>query len=453
MTAERIETIVGRVPVSWKIKTLEEISNFITKGGTPTTYGFEWADEGDGIPFLRSECVTDAGFNPKGMNYISAEAHVQMSRSEIKPGDLLMSITGNIGRVAKAPKQFKTANINQHIARIRILEEAGVCTEYVHQCLKHDGYSTYYRTILTGQAYPQISLQQVRETRIALPLLPEQKKIAAILTAVDDKLDVIARQIEATQTLKQGLMQTLFSQGVGSQHADGRWQPHTEFKDSELGKIPVEWQTGTLEQISEFITKGGTPTTYGFDWASPDDGIPFFRSECVTNNGFNPKGMNYIHVEAHNQMNRSQVEPGDLLMTITGNIGRVARAPADFPTANINQHIARIRIREGWSADFVYQSLRQDFYAKHYGSILTGQAYPQISLKQVRETLVALPPSAEQQRMAEILADFDAKIASLSAKRSNYRALKRGLMQKLLTGEWRVNFEATAAVIEMAAIA
>jgi len=384
MTTKRTESVLGPVPDSWTTRRLEEVSDFITKGGTPTTYGFDWASQKDGIPFFRSECVTDHGFNPKGMNYIHEQAHQQMSRSEVKPGDLLMTITGNIGRVAVAPSEFESANINQHIARIRILDDAGANASFVYHCLKHDGYATHYRAILTGQAYPQISLQQVRETPVALPPFAEQQRIAAILTAVDDKLDVIARQIEVTQTLKQGLMQTLFSRGVGTQDADGRWVPHAEFKDSELGRIPQTWRVCQLQDISEFITKGGTPTTYGFDWVRPEDGIPFFRSECVTDQGFNSKGMNFIAHEAHRQMERSEVRPGDVLMTITGNIGRVAKAPTDYATANINQHIARVRVNDG-DAEYVYQCLKQDFYAKYYGAILTGQAYPQISLKSANQ--------------------------------------------------------------------
>ncbi|MBC8752157.1 restriction endonuclease subunit S, partial [Paraburkholderia podalyriae] len=425
MTEMYVETVVGPVPASWEIKRLETISEFITKGGTPTTYGFAWAAEADGIPFFRSECVTDAGFNPKGMNYIQVEAHLQMSRSEVKPGDLLMTITGNVGRVAKASEKYETANINQHIARVRILEERGASAQYVYHCLRHDGYATHYRAILTGQAYPQISLQQVRETPIALPPFVEQEKIAAILSSVDAKLDVVDCQVEATQALKRGLMQTLFSRGFGMRDEDERWVPHAQFKDSEFGHIPATWNIRTLESTSAFITKGGTPTTYGFDWATSESGIPFFRSECVTDNGFNPKGMNFIRAEAHQQMIRSQVEPGDVLMTITGNIGRVARASADYPIANINQHIARIRIKDDYDAEYVYQCLKQDFYAKYYGAILTGQAYPQISLKQVRETPIPCPPISEQRHIAKILTDCDLKIANLRLKHSAYQGLNR----------------------------
>ncbi|MCQ4322322.1 hypothetical protein [Stutzerimonas stutzeri] len=88
MKDDLIETVVGFVPKNWGIQKLEEISGFITKGGTPTTFGFDWADEDSGVPFFRSECVTNNGFSPKGMNFIHADAHQQMNRSEVKPGGI-----------------------------------------------------------------------------------------------------------------------------------------------------------------------------------------------------------------------------------------------------------------------------------------------------------------------------------------------------------------------------
>ena len=84
------------------------------------------------------------------------------------------------------------------------------------------------RKLNEASGVPSLSRGSLASLTIAEPPLPEQQKIAAILTAVDDKLDLSARQIEATQTLKRGLMQTLFSRGVGTQDAEGRWVPHTE---------------------------------------------------------------------------------------------------------------------------------------------------------------------------------------------------------------------------------
>ncbi|MEK0267723.1 hypothetical protein QT383_17795 [Stenotrophomonas rhizophila] len=70
---------------------------------------------------------------------------------------------------------------------------------------------------------------------------------------MDDKLDVIARQTDATQALKRGLMQTLFSRGVGTQDADGRWVPHIDYKDSELGDIPAVWEVVPQGAVTTFF--------------------------------------------------------------------------------------------------------------------------------------------------------------------------------------------------------
>ncbi|ELQ2466176.1 restriction endonuclease subunit S, partial [Vibrio vulnificus] len=237
--------LITRKPSDWDIKNLEDIATFITKGATPTTYGFEWVKESsDSIPFLRSECVTANGFNRKGMNFISPKAHVTMGRSKIKSGDILMTITGNIGRIATLPDEIPEANINQHIAKISVID--GVSSSYVAQALQQEFYNRYYERILTGQAYPQISLKQVRETPILLPPYPEQQKIAEVLSTVNKKINLIDQKIAETEKLKTGLMQKLFSEGVGFQDEHGNWQPHTEFRTTSIGEVPKTWQDAQI---------------------------------------------------------------------------------------------------------------------------------------------------------------------------------------------------------------
>ena len=126
-------------------------------------------------------------------------------------------------------------------------------------------------------------------------------------------------------------------------------------------------------------------------------------------------------------------------MTITGNVGRVVRLGSDFTEANINQHIARIRIVESQVAGtFIFHFLSQPLVRRYYNLITTGQAYPQISLTQVRETEVPMPSFAEQTAIAAILSHMDAEIAALEAKLAKARWLKQGMMQELLTGRIRL---------------
>ena len=212
------------------------------------------------------------------------------------------------------------------------------------------------------------------------------------------------------------------------------------YKKTKVGWIPEGWNICDLQGVSKFITKGSTPTTYGFEWAEPSHyAIPFLRSECVSANGFTESGLQYISDAAHASLSRSEVKPDDILMTITGNVGRVIRFPKKFRRANINQHIARIRVNSAAASnEFVFQSLELPFYSKHYQSILTGQAYPQISLVQVRETPIPFPGLPEQEAIAEVLECWDKGIRILEKKIGKKRLIKKGLMQRLLSGKIRL---------------
>lgn len=417
MIDDFIETVVGSIPKSWRIQNLEDISGFITKGGTPTTYGFDWVDENSGVPFFRSECVTDNGFNPKGMNFIHADAHRQMSRSEVKPGDLLMTITGNIGRIAIAPINFSTANINQHIARIRIQEGSEVSADYVYQCLKHDGYVTHYRAILTGQAYPQISLQQVRETPIPLPTYAEQQKIAAILTAVDNKLGVIDRQIEVTKTLKQGLMQTLFSQ------------------------CAADWPTVQLQDVAAVRT-GIAKGKKGLK--EPAD-LPYLRVANVQDGHIDLTEVKTIAVEAA-QVERYALQPGDVLMTEGGDFDKLGRGDVwegQISPCLHQNHVFAVRPAPSKLNSYYLAALAASDYGRQYFLSCAKRTtnLASINSSQLKAFPVLLPPLDEQVRIADIVTAANARIEILSTKKAHYHTLKRGLMQKLLTGEWRVKLD------------
>ena len=93
---------------------------------------------------------------------------------------------------------------------------------------------------ISGQtAVPIINKTDFSNIKISLPPLEEQKKIAEILSTVDQKIDFVDKQIEETETLKKGLMQKLLTQGIG----------HSEFKDSEIGRIPVAWEVKKISEI------------------------------------------------------------------------------------------------------------------------------------------------------------------------------------------------------------
>ncbi|EJL7849983.1 restriction endonuclease subunit S [Vibrio parahaemolyticus] len=431
--------LITRKPSDWDIKNLEDIATFITKGATPTTYGFEWVEESsDSIPFLRSECVTANGFNRKGMNFISPKAHVTMGRSKIKSGDILMTITGNIGRIATLPDEIPEANINQHIAKISVID--GVSSSYVAQALQQEFYNRYYERILTGQAYPQISLKQVRETPILLPPYPEQQKIAEVLSTVNKKINLIDQKIAETEKLKTGLMQKLFSEGVGVQDENGEWNAHTEFHSIKNVTLPVGWKLDNLGTLLEKIVGGGTPSKAkpeywggSIPWASVKDfKKPWLSSDCI---------MDTITNEGLKNSSANLIEPDVVVIPTRMALGKVAMTKGSIA---INQDLKALYPKNIIDNLFLFYWLQHQ--ASKIESLGSGSTVAGIRLEILKSIDCLYPESiSEQKQISRILKCTDSKIDLLIEQKVATQKLKKGLMQKLLTGEWRIPVEETEA--------
>ncbi len=309
--------------------------------------------------------------------------------------------------------------------------------------VRHSGFwQSYVGATGDGSVRVRIYYDQLSRLQLPLPPIPEQQKIAAILTAVDEKLDVISRQIEAIQTLKRGLMQTLFNRGVGTQDSNGCWMPCTEFKDSVLGEIPADWQVVQIQAVSEVIRGAsprpqGDPRYYGGD-------VPRLMGADVTRDGkwVIPK-IDFLTEEG---AKRSRPCPkGTLTIICSGDVGVPSFLAVD---ACIHDgFLALINIDESKAnKNYLYHiiySVKQRFYT----SATHGGVFINLTTGILKEFLVPLPTVVEQQKIASILDVADEKITTALRKREYYQGLKRGLMQKLLTGEWCVKVDSPTSAV------
>lgn len=311
---------------------------------------------------------------------------------------------------------------------------------FLHLHTRTEPFRTLGERSMVGSAgQKRVPADFLRAYPIALPPVLEQERIAAILTAVDDKLDVIARQVEATQTLKQGLMQTLFSRGVGTQDVNGHWLPHAEFKETELGGVPSCWDIQRLEALSESITVGiATSTTEHY----ADSGIPLIRNQNIKDDFLDLSDLLRITPEFDAKNKNKRVKAGDILTVRTGYPGTTCVVPEGL---GLLQTFTTLITRP--RHDVLHAHFASRYFNSPQGKKLmlhqaAGGAQQNINAGNLKKLLVPVPPLGEQMRIAEVLAAVDAKTKVLSDKSACYQAMKRGLMQKLLTGEWRVKVDA-----------
>lgn len=266
---------------------------------------------------------------------------------------------------------------------------------------------------------------------------PEQQTIAAILTAVDDKLNLIARQISATQTLKQGLMQTLFARGVGTPDTQGRWHPHTHLQDTELGRIPAGWSVLAIGEALEVVERPfamNAQTRYRRVTVKRRHGGVELRDELP---GAEIKVKNQYLLEA-----------GDFLISERQIVhGACGIVPAELAGALVSNEYLVLKARSNFDVryfNYLVQLLR---YAKLFLICSQGVDIEKFLFKPKDwlKKLIPVPPMVEQQEMVNALSALEDKEVALTTKQTHYQSLKRGLMQKLLTGEWRVKVSADTA--------
>lgn len=336
--------------------------------------------------------------------------------------------SGTIGKVFYIESQYWPLNTSLYVKNFK-----DNLPKFVYYKLSEIGLGKHS----TGTGVPTLNRNVVHKEEVAFPPLPEQEKIATILTTVDEKVDVISRQINVTKVLKQGLMQTLFSRGVGIQGADGRTVPHTKFKDSELGEIPASWAANKLNSHACKVGSGVTPKGGSDSYLSV--GIPLIRSQNVLVGKLSLDDVAFIAPEQHKKMYNSALAPNDVLLNITGaSIGRCAVLPADFEEGNVNQHVCIIRTVCTLTPHFLCQYLNSYMGQQQVERFQAGGNREGLNFQQIRSFDIPIPPVPEQLEIASILGSIDKKIELLTLRQEQYCRLKRGLMQKLLTGEWRV---------------
>ncbi|WP_084168118.1 restriction endonuclease subunit S [Paraburkholderia acidipaludis] len=413
------ETSLGWLPESWQCVPQAQVATFNNGRAYKLS---EW--ESEGTPVIRLQNLTGSG-DVYYYSTLNLPDHQYVMK-----GDLLYMWSATFG-----PRIWKGGKAIYHYHIWKIDCSAKLDRLYMFHALSR--FTDEMKSKTNGSTMLHLTKAGMEKEAIALPPLQEQRKIAAILTTVDDKLDVIARQIEATQTLKRGLMQMLFSRGVGTQDANGQWVPHAEFQDSELGQIPAGW---AAEKLNSHVTKVGSGVTpKGGSDSYVSAGIPLIRSQNVLEGKLSLDDVVFIDRRQHEKMRNSALAPNDVLLNITGaSIGRCGVLPADFDEGNVNQHVCIIRPEKSLSPHFLCHYLNSDIGQKQISKFQAGGNREGLNYQQIRSFDVPVPPVPEQDEIARILGCADEKIEVLTEKLEQYQTLKRGLMQKILTGEWRV---------------
>ena len=290
-----------------------------------------------------------------------------------------------------------------------------------------------------GSGIKHLDKEFIRKLNIPAPPLPEQKKIATILTSIDEVIENTKKQIGKLQDIKKATMNELLTKGID----------HTEFKDSELGRIPKSWEVKILSELCEGRF-GIVDGPFGSNLKTKHyraSGVPVIQSGFVTSGKF--KAGNYVYVEEskYRQEIRSSVRGGDIVMAKIGaQAGKCAIIPAAHPTGILAGNSLKITARIAViKTEFLFQLLTHLYKIGEIQKLRTETAQPAISIATLKKYKITVPPMGEQNKILDGLVSIDDVLTSLSIKLQKNQSLKKSLMQDLLTGKVRVHVHAEPA--------
>jgi type I restriction enzyme S subunit len=300
---------------------------------------------------------------------------------------------------------------------IKILKEKGeeVDLRFIFEKMKSVNFPT--------GSHKRFYISQYQNLNVALPPIKEQQKIAEILGTVDEDIAKTQEVIEATEKIKRGLMQQLFTRGIG----------HTKFKETKIGQIPEGWGISLMADKIDFQEGPGILAKDFYE-----SGVPLIRLEGINSDSL-LKGCNYLDQDlVAKKWSHFRLQKGDILLSSSASLGRVTIVGDEGVGAIVYTGIIRFRPKDSSvSNSFIQCFLTSPVFQEQIGSHDTGSTIKHFGPSHLKKMWFVVPSIKEQKEITEILSAVDEKISVNKKLKEKLTFLKKGLMQDLLSGSKR----------------
>ena len=278
----------------------------------------------------------------------------------------------------------------------------------------------------SGTKMPRTSWAQLGQFAFDLPPLPEQHKIAAILSSVDDAIEKTQAVIDQVQGVNRGLKQELLTRGL-----PGR---HTRFKQTDVGEIPETWDSIPLESYCARVTDGTHDTP-----RRVQEGYPLLTSKNLRTGKLDFGSCQLISEDDYTEISRrSRVDPGDVLFGMIGTIGNPVVVPMDVQDFAV-KNVALFKLAgDSMKADWLVAYLESPTFIRRIILQQTGNAQKFLPLAFLRRLRVPVAPDEERDEIVETLRGTNRRLGAEAECRACLTRVKAVLMSVLLTGELRV---------------
>ncbi|WP_188008207.1 restriction endonuclease subunit S [Photobacterium damselae] len=412
------------LPNGWDIRNIESLLDKVIdyRGKSPPKSDY-------GVPLITAKNIRKGYINEDPREYICVEQfNSWMTKGLPESGDIFITTEAPLGNVARVPNYLFA--IGQRVLTLRANKDV-LDSEFLLHVMQGQDFIKKLDLQSTGSTVAGIKQSTFRQLLLKIPPLHEQQKIAAILTSVDDVIEKTQVQINKLKDLKTGMMQELLTRGVG---VDGK--PHTEFKDSPVGRIPKSWEVlsiiKALDRVIDY--RGKSPP-------KSEAGIPLLTAKNIRKGYINEEPREYIPVHKYDEwMVRGIPSYGDVFITTEAPLGNVAKVPK-YKLAIGQRVLALCPKKSVIDTDYLLFVMQGEYFVKQLDLQSTGSTVAGIKQSTFKNIMLAIPSLEEQRFIANCIESNVIKSTTLDKKLDLLKNTKKALMQDLLTGKVRVNVD------------
>ena len=352
-------------------------------------------------------------YDAKRSPILEKGSSIKSNKYSINKDSLLVSkLNPRISRVWKVEKGCNKICSTEFIVYQPICDNVNL--NFYEQLFKSELFQDELLSLQSGTtgSRMRVTPNTTLSIHVPFPDIKEQQKIASILSSVDAAIEKTEQVIAKTEEVKKGLMQQLLTKGIG----------HTEFKQTEIGEIPVEWEIKNLVEVA-VLTMGQSPSSE--DCNEDGQGLVFFQ-------GCSEFGDKYPIPKKYCTNPRKRASKGDILISVRAPVG-------DLNIAHIECAIGRgLAAIDPINIDRDYLFYYFKLYKDQWQRIQQGSTFSAINKNDLESLLVPCPPKDEQMLIVSKLLTLDKKLEIETEQLDSLQILKKGLMQQLLTGQVRV---------------
>jgi len=400
----------------WEVKKLGEICGFVRGpfGGSLKKNIFK--TEGYAV-YEQQHAIYDQFDDIR--YFIDENKFNEMKRFELNSGDLIMSCSGTMGKIAIVPKNIQKGIINQ--ALLKLAPSKNISTVFLKLWMQSESFQDSLKKYSGGAAIQNVaSVAILKQIEIPLPPIAEQQRIVAILDEAFAAIEQVKTNAEQNLKNAKALFES-YLQGVFENKGEG-------------------WEETVLKEITTKIGSGSTPK--GGNESYKKEGVSLVRSMNVHDFSFREKNLAFIDDQQAKELKNVTIEENDVLLNITGaSVARCCVIPKKYLPARVNQHVSIIRPKKE-IVDSIFLNLLLTSKPYKDRLLFTGEqgaTRQAITKAQIESFNISIPPLKTQQTIVHKLDALRAETQRLEAiyqqKITHLEELKKSILGKAFRGE------------------